>query len=137
MLLTWLLCAACSNPPRGAGQGESETANAAGARVQFRVETVADNLQVPWAIAFLPDGRIFFTERPGRLRVIENGRLRAEPVATIPDVEPLNESGLMEVSLHPQFAANRWLYLAYAYKGDGQRVRVVRFREQNNQLRDR
>lgn len=97
--------------------------------MQFRVETVAANLEAPWAIAFAPDGRIFITERAGRVRVVENGKLRSEPVATIQDVEPTGESGLMDLMLHPQFASNRYLYLAYAYRGDGQRVRVVRFRE--------
>ncbi|MER3468918.1 MAG: glucose sorbosone dehydrogenase, partial [Thermoflexus sp.] len=49
-----------------------------------RVEVVATGLEVPWALAFAPDGRIFVTERPGRIRVIENGRLRPEPVAVLP-----------------------------------------------------
>lgn len=97
--------------------------------MRFRVETVAANLEVPWAIAFAPDGRIFFTERAGRVRAIEDGKLRAEPVATIQDVEPTGESGLMDLTLHPQFAGNGYLYLAYAYRGDGRRVRVVRYRE--------
>lgn len=98
--------------------------------MQFRVETVADKLEVPWAIAFAPDGRIFFTERRGRVRVIEGGRLRQEPLARLSDVEPSGESGLMDLSLHPQFAANHLLYLTYAYRGgEDQLVRVVRFRE--------
>jgi glucose/arabinose dehydrogenase len=103
------------------------------------VETVAGNLQVPWSIVFAPDGRILFTERPGRVRVIEQGRLRPEPLAVINDVESRSESGLMGLALHPQFASNHFLYLAYAYQsGDGgQRVRVVRFRETGTGLTDR
>ncbi|MGH8522718.1 MAG: PQQ-dependent sugar dehydrogenase [Gammaproteobacteria bacterium] len=66
----------CTQPPPGKGQGEIAAAqSSAGGVVQFRVETVASGLEVPWAIAFAPDGRIFFTERPGRVRVIEGGRL--------------------------------------------------------------
>jgi len=133
--LNTILALACGQPPAGKGAGEIESS--ASDAVQFRVETVAGNLQVPWAIAFAPDGRIFFTERPGRVRVIENGRLRAEPLATISDVEPSGESGLMDLSLHPQFAANHLLYLTYAYRGDGQLVRVVRFRETGAALTDR
>jgi glucose/arabinose dehydrogenase len=106
-------------------------------QAQFRVETVAANLEVPWAIAFAPDGRVFFTERAGRVRVIEGGKLRPEPVAVIEDVRQEEESGLMDITLHPQFAANRWVYLAYAYRGDGQRVRVVRFRERDGALTER
>ena len=125
-----LLCAGCATPPPGHGEGEMASAQGGdGRRVRFRVETIAANLEVPWAIAFAPDGRIFFTERPGRVRVIENGRLRPEPVVTIRDVEPTGESGLMDLSLHPQFVSNHYLYLAYVYRGSGERVRVLRFRE--------
>lgn len=132
-----ILALACAHPPSGRGAGEIESSAGSDA-VQFRVETVAENLQVPWAIAFAPDGRLFFTERPGRVRIVENGRLRAEPLATISDVEPSGESGLMDLSLHPQFAANHLLYLTYAYRGgESQLVRVVRFRETGTALSDR
>lgn len=113
-----LFGAGCTQPPPGKGQDEIGAAkSSSGGAVQFRVETVASGLEVPWAIAFAPDGRIFFTERPGRVRVIEQGRLRPEPLATISDLEAGGESGLMDLSLHPQFADNRLLYLAYAYRG--------------------
>jgi glucose/arabinose dehydrogenase len=137
-ILLFSFALGCSQTPPGKGAGET-SATQDGA-VQFRVETVAGNLQVPWSIVFSPDGRILFTERPGRVRVIEGGRLRAEPLAVINDVESRSESGLMGLTLHPQFASNRFLYLAYAYQsGDGgqQRVRVVRFRETGTGLTDR
>ncbi len=106
--------------------------------VPFRVEVVATDLRVPWSIVFAPDGRMFFTERPGRLRVIENGNLRGEPLLTLPDVDTTLKLGLMGMTLHPQFAQNHWLYFAYAYReGNGQRVRVVRYREANNALVER
>src|SRR5205085_4940268 len=73
----------------------------------------------------------------GRVRVIENGKLRTEPLATIADVEPSGESGLMGLTLHPQFADNHLLYLAYAYRGNGQRVRVVRLKETSSGLEER
>jgi glucose/arabinose dehydrogenase len=131
------LALACSQAPPGKGAGE--TAATSDGAVQFRVETVVGGLQVPWSISFAPDNRIIFTERPGRVRVIEQGRLRPEPLAIISDVESRSESGLMGLTLHPQFASNRFLYLAYAYNsgGDGQRVRVVRFRETGTSLVDR
>jgi aldose sugar dehydrogenase len=125
-----LFCLGCGSPPPGRGEGEIGVARVEnGQTVQFRVETFAASLEVPWAIAFAPDGRVFVTERPGRVRVIEQGRLRPEPVATIREVESAEESGLMDLTLHPQYASNHYIYLAYAYRGDGQRVRVVRFRE--------
>ena len=127
---------ACEAAPPAAGVGEVETAQ--GGQVRFQIETVAEGLEVPWALAFTPDGRILVTERPGRIRVVENGKLRPEPYATIPDVEPSSESGLMDLSLHPRYGENRWVYVAYAYGGDrGKLVRVVRFRDTGRGLEDR
>ncbi|MGI8469776.1 MAG: PQQ-dependent sugar dehydrogenase [Pyrinomonadaceae bacterium] len=132
-----VLCAfGCQQPPKGLAENEIQRtqniSNDNGGSVQFRVETVADNLEVPWAFAFLPDGRMLFTERPGRVRIIENGKLRAAPVFKVPDVEPSGESGLMDISLHPNFAQNGFVYLAYAYNGDGKRVRVARYKFDGN-----
>lgn len=105
---------------------------------KFRVETVATNLEVVWSIVFAPDGRMFFTERPGSVRVIENGKLRAAPFFTVPDVEPSGESGLMGMTLHPKFAENHFVYLAYAYQdaSKNQTVRVARYRETGETLTD-
>ena len=96
--------------------------------VKFRVETVATGLEVPWGFAWLPNKNLLVTERPGRVRIIENGKLRAEPVFTVPDVEPTGESGLMDISLHPDFAKNGFIYLAYSYNKDGKHVKVVRYK---------
>ncbi len=122
-----LILPACSGPPPGRGAGQVESPP--NTDVAFKVETVIANLEVPWSIVWAPDGRMFFTERRGRVRVYENGKLRPEPVFAVPDVEQTGESGLMSIALHPQFASNHWVYLAYAYKADEMRVRVVRYRE--------
>ena len=126
---------ACGQPPPGPGAGEVESSS--DKQVSFRVETVASGLQVPWSIAWAPDGRMFFTERPGRVRVFAHGQLRSEPLITLTDVEPSGESGLMSLALHPQFATNHLLYVSYAYRGDTQLVRVVRYRETEAGLTDR
>jgi aldose sugar dehydrogenase len=131
--LATLVALACSHPPPGRGAGEFETS----AQTSFKVETVIPNLEIVWSIVWAPDGRMIFTERPGRVRVYENGKLRPEPLFTVPDVEPKGESGLMSVALHPQFAANHLLYLSYAYNTGGQLVRVVRYRETPNGFTDR
>ena len=134
--LITLVALACSHPPPGRGAGEVETS--ASSQTKFRVETVVSNLEVPWSIVWAPDGRMIFTERPGRVRVYENGRLRPQPLFTVPDVEPKGESGLMSIVLHPQFASNQLVYLSYAYdSGDGQRVRVARYRETPNGFTER
>jgi len=130
-----LVALACSHPPPGRGAGEVETSPQT--QTSFKVETVIPNLEVVWSIVWAPDGRMIFTERPGRVRVFENGKLRPQPLFVVPDVEPKGESGLMSIALHPQFASNHLLYLSYAYDSGGQKVRVVRYRETPNGFVDR
>ena len=77
-----------------------------------RVHTVAAGLEVPWALAFASDGRLFVTERPGRLRVISQGRLVAEPLATL-EVAQSGEAGLMGLALAPDFDRSGQLYVCY------------------------
>lgn len=121
----------CANaPPTGGIDGAFETQDQAG----FRVETVATGLEVPWGFAWMPNGDMLFTERPGRVRILEKGKLRAEPVFVVPDVEPSSESGLMDISVHPSFATNNFVYLAYAYRGDGKQVKVVRYKFADGKL---
>lgn len=96
------------------------------------VETVATGLQVPWALAFAPDGRLFLTERPGRIRVIERDRLRPEPVAVLP-VTQTPEGGLMGLALDPDFSRNAFLYVMYTYRsGAGLQNRISRLRLAGN-----
>lgn len=107
-----------------------------GAPVALEVERVASGLIAPWSLAFAPDGRMFVTERPGRLRVIVNGALQPEPVAVLSDVAATGEGGLLGMALDPDFDTNGWLYLYYTYRSEGQlRNRVVRYVESNNRLR--
>src|SRR5512134_3230 len=80
---------------------------------KIRVVVVARGLERPWSLAFLPDGHMLVTERPGRLRIIRNGVLDPQPVAGVPQVRAMGLSGLMDVVLHPQFAENRLVYLSY------------------------
>ena len=113
-----------STPP----PGDTPTPQA----VPPRVEVVATGLEAPWELAFAPDGRIFLTERPGRLRVIEGGRLRPEPLLEL-DVAETAEAGLLGLALDPAFAENGFLYLYYTYADDRGRLRnrVSRFRERD------
>jgi aldose sugar dehydrogenase len=132
LLLFLASCFGCANEP--AAGGYENTVFQAQDNAGFKVETVATGLEVPWAFAWLPSGDMLFTERPGRVRIIEKGKLRAEPVYVVPDVEPSSESGLMDISIHPNFAANSFVYLAYAYNSDGKRDKVVRYKFAGNTL---
>lgn len=116
-----------SSPAGNHSHGGQDVASADG-NAKFRVETFVIGLEVPWAFAWLPNGDMLVTERPGRVRIIEKGKLRAEPVFTVPDVEPTGESGLMDISLHPDFAKNGFVYLTYSYNQDGKQVKVVRYK---------
>ena len=89
------------------------------AKASYRLVTLSKDLEQPWSLAFLPDGRILITERPGRLRVFANGRLERTPLAGVPKVHARSQAGLLDVCLHPGFAQNRVLYLSYITDGPG------------------
>jgi glucose/arabinose dehydrogenase len=130
-----VLAVACSQPPAGRGAGEVQTS--AQSNTSFKIEKVAGGLEVPWSIVWAPDGRMIFTERPGRVRVMDKGALNPKPLFVVPDVESSGETGLMSVALHPQFSSNHFIYLSYAYSSGGTKVRVVRYREAPEGLVDR
>ena len=94
-------------------------------RQVFRIETLTDALETPWGMAVLPDGRVLVTERPGRLRVIEGGRLQPTPIRGVPAVWTRQDGGLFDVEAHPRFAENRWIYLSYAEPGGDDRSMTV------------
>jgi aldose sugar dehydrogenase len=81
---------------------------------EYRVVTVAEGFVHPWSIAFLPNGDMLVTERPGRVRVVRNGQLVAEPVAGVPQVRARGQGGLLEVMAHPDFAQNQLIYLTHS-----------------------
>jgi len=102
----------------------------------FRVVTVADGFEHPWSIAFLPGGDILVTERPGRLRIIRDGRLLPAPVEGVPPVFAVGQGGLLDVVPHPDFESNRLLYLSYSKPLGGQEstTAVIRGRFENDRL---
>ena len=86
---------------------------------RFRVVTLTDALEFPWGLAFLPDGRMLVTERPGRLRIVEKDGSLSAPLAGVPAVAAQGQGGLLDVALAPDFARSRTIYLSYAEPGDG------------------
>jgi glucose/arabinose dehydrogenase len=106
-----------TGPPNGRGQkpafpGQTRAPQRE-AGVAYQVTTVAQQLERPWGLAFLPNGALLITEKPGRLRVLENGRLSA-PVAGVPAVDAGGQGGLLGVAVDPGFARNGLVYLAFA-----------------------
>jgi glucose/arabinose dehydrogenase len=99
--------AACQDAPQMAASGETKVA----------VTTYAGGLEHPWSLAFLPDGRMLVTERPGRLRIVAQDGSLSEPIAGVPAVHAEGQGGLLDVVLDPGFAGNSTIYLSYAEPG--------------------
>ncbi len=98
------------------------------------LEIIADNLHIPWEIAFLPDGDLLVTERPGTLKRIGKERR----VYTIEGVEHIGEGGLLGMALHPRFSENQWMYLYLtARSGDSLINRVERYRFERDRLTEK
>ena len=98
--------------------------------VDFDFEVMATNLDIPWELVFLPSGDMLITERPGTVRLMQNGELQEDPVFEFEDVvhERGAEGGLLGMTLHPAFSSNNWIYFYYTYEEDDEwRNRVVRF----------
>ncbi len=102
----------------------------AGQAPALSTDVAARGLEAPWAIDFAPDGRVFITERPGRIRVIRDGQLQAAPWMTL-DVADVSEAGLMGLAIDPQFSQNRFVHVAYTYRASSGRLqnRLVRLRD--------
>ena len=109
------------------------------AQHDFRVDTVVTGLVNPWSMAWLPNGDMLVTERPGRLRIVRGGKLLEGSVAGVPTVLTSRQGGLLDVVLHPQFATNRQIYLSFS-KPTGEpnaaTTVVIRAKFENDQLSD-
>jgi len=80
----------------------------------FKIVTVAEGFKNPWSMAFLPNGDMLVTERPGRLRMVKDGILVPDAIEGTPSVRAINQGGLLEVALHPNFETNNLIYLTYS-----------------------
>ena len=103
---------------------------------ELAVEIIAENLDHPWSLAFLPDGRLLVTERSGSLRIVDQGQV-SEPLANVPAVYAKSQGGLMDVVLHPDHANNGWIYLTLAHgSAKANATRLIRARLEGNALVD-
>jgi glucose/arabinose dehydrogenase len=104
---------------------------------RFVLSAVSDELENPWGLAFLPDGRMLVTERPGSLRIVATDGSVSEPLANVPEVYARGQGGLLDVALDPDFSANRTVYLSYSEPGDdGAGTAVARARLSDDGLSD-
>jgi glucose/arabinose dehydrogenase len=103
----------------------------------YKVTEIAKGLDHPWSMAFLPDGSMLVTERVGRLRLIQGGLLRPEPIGGVPAVHTGSQAGLFDIVLHPTFAQNNIVYLTYAAGTKGANgTQVARARFDGSTLQD-
>lgn len=106
---------------------------------RFRLELVAEGLETPWSLCFLPNGDLLATEKPGRLRLITKEGLQKKPISGIPPVSTRGQGGLLDVALHPDFEHTGWLYLAFsdpAPDGKGAMTAILRARLHEGSLVD-
>jgi glucose/arabinose dehydrogenase len=130
-LITFLLSACAALTLHGAAPAQAPQA-----AQPHALATLAAGLEHPWSLAFLPDGRMLVTERPGRLLLIQPGRAPVR-VAGTPPVFARKQSGLLEVSLHPRFAQNRLVYLSYVHgTPQANALRLARARLDGDRLTD-
>jgi len=105
-----LVLTSCRGPGSASASGDSAAA------LPFHVTPVA-TLNGPWAMAFLPDGRMLVTEKAGRLRIVSQDGAVSPPLAGVPPVVDAGQGGLADVALHPDFASNQLVYLSYVEPG--------------------
>lgn len=103
----------------------------------YVVDTLATGLTVPWAIVFLPDKSMLFSERNGKIRLFRNGKLLSKPALLVSQIDTTRKMGLLGICIHPQFATNRYVYISYNYRyRDTPFLRVARYRFERDSLQD-
>jgi len=117
LLITGLMLTACSKNEQVAEPFTGKIIQSE--KQKFGVDTITKELTNPWGIAFLPDGRILVTERAGEIRIVKDGKLQPEKIGNVPAVFANGQGGLMDIKLHPDYAANGWIYLTYSKPGEG------------------
>lgn len=132
--------------PQNEDQPASEPGNLRAGEVEVveeRIETqdadirlvrVTGPFEHPWAMAFLPDGRMLVTERPGRLKLVDADSI--EEISGLPEISSQSQGGLLDVVLHPQYEENGWIYMTFSKPGDGTATALMRARLDGQRLTD-
>jgi len=110
-------------------------------KLSFKLDTVLTDLEIPWAMAFLPNGDMLFTERKGELRLMTKDRkLDSRPISNVPKVKDRGQGGLLDIELHPDYESNGWIYLSFSSphktgeKGTGANTELIRAKLENHKL---
>lgn len=112
-LITFIRAHRGNRGPRAPFVADPDGKVIASEKQKFKLQVIAKGLETPWGMAFLPDGRLLITERPGRLRIYDNGKL-SDPVKGLPTPHVEQDAGYLDVTVHPHYKKNGWIYLAYS-----------------------
>lgn len=127
IIFTLVGCSLLQNPASVSSENDNLTTSQNDVAGSFQKTTIVEGLEHPWGMAWLPNGEMLITERPGRLRIVRNGVLDPNPIPGTPEVFAVGQGGLMDVSLHPNFSENRLIYLTYSHGSQqSNRTRVAR-----------
>jgi len=134
--IQWVSCSGNENAQdvdTGADSLESNNPE----EISIQVDTVATGLNVPWGMAFLPDGRILVTEKSGEILIVEDGKLSDQKVQGVPEVFDSGQGGLLDIQLHPEYQENGWIYFTYSKPLEGGAVTTLsRAKLDGNQFTD-
>lgn len=128
---------ACSQQPNGGGNsGDADQHQNGQGHTEVNVENLTGNLDHPWGMAFLPDGRLLVTERSGSLRILDTNNELSKPLQGVPNVFARGQGGLLDVALDPDFENNRFVYLAFSEPGQNNSVSTAlgRGKLENDQI---
>lgn len=143
--LFFLVLSSCSFDENKPSEAEIKPASIKGMEIietenikkiaDFEIQEVVGGLEVPWDMVFTSEERMLITERPGRVRILENGILKVNPMHVFSDVSTSGEEGLMSMALDPNYVLNKWIYISWAYEKDNaMAVRVSRFTDTGEKL---
>src|SRR5690606_22142016 len=107
-----LAISSCNENTNNAGVPEPDPFVIESEKLTFKVDTLFTELENPWGIAWLPDGRMLVTERKGEILVFENDQFSGINLEGVPEVHEVNQAGLMDIQLHPNYEENGWIYIA-------------------------
>jgi glucose/arabinose dehydrogenase len=140
LILSLFFFFSCSREPKQSQQEsnstpkENTTSNSKSD--DYTIEVFAENLSVPWSIVWTDKDRMFVNERPGRIRIIQNGKLQDAPLLEVKEISTGSEEGLMGLAIDPNYSQNKYIYISYAYGKGDLSIKVVRYKDNGNSLSD-
>src|SRR6476660_5897686 len=123
---------------QGAAHDSRQSETAATAATSIKADTLYSDLQNPWGMVWLPDGRMLVTEKAGQILVFKDGKFTGEKLNGVPAVANAGQGGLLDIKLHPDYEKNKWIYISYAKPvTGGATTTIARFKLDGNNITDK